>query len=230
MSSVNILGQVKSSFIDYPSKICTVAFLGGCNFRCPYCHNPDIVNCIGEPIGEDEFLNFLIKRKKYLDGVCISGGEPTLSKGLLEFCQKIKECGYDVKLDTNGTNPLVLKKLIAAGLLDYIAMDIKGPLCKYEEMTKSKVNTGVILQSIDLIIHSNVPYEFRTTVAKELITENDLMQIINLIPNACRYCIQNFRNSEDLLGGDMHLTPYTPQELNKIKQQLSPFVKELIIR
>ena len=133
---MEILGQIKSSFIDYPGKICTVLFTGGCNFRCGYCHNPDIVNRTVRTLDQNEILKFLDKRKKYLDGVCISGGEPTLQKELYEFIQEIKSLGYLVKLDTNGTRPEVISRLLEGKMLDYIAMDVKGPYINTNKLLK----------------------------------------------------------------------------------------------
>jgi pyruvate formate lyase activating enzyme len=124
---ISILGIEKSSFIDYPNNICTVIFTGGCNFRCPYCHNSPIVNGIGEKIDKMEVIDFLRNRKKFIDALCISGGEPTIQKGLYDFIRQVKKEGFSIKLDTNGTNPDLLKKLIDEKLIDYIAMDIKAP-------------------------------------------------------------------------------------------------------
>lgn len=226
----NLLGQVKASFIDYPSKISTVIFLGGCNFRCGYCHNPDIVNHKGCNIKQEDFFEFLKKRKKYLDGVCISGGEPTLTKDLAPFVHDIKQLGYLVKLDTNGTNPEILRKLIQNQEVDYIAMDLKAPLRLYNDITQVKVNLEDIKESIRIILNSDVEYEFRTTIAKEILSIEEIKEIIKLIPNAKRYCIQNFKQVENILDNDQLFTPYNAEELDNIKKELQGQVKELIIR
>ncbi|MCG8484765.1 MAG: anaerobic ribonucleoside-triphosphate reductase activating protein [Clostridia bacterium] len=230
MKSIHILGQIKSSFIDYPSNICTVIFLGGCNFNCGYCHNPDIVRRKGMSIKEEDFFKFLEKRKKYLDGVCISGGEPTLYESLCEFIQKIRSFGYKVKLDTNGTNPKVLKQLMDHNWIDYIAMDLKAPLRRYTEITGTNVNIDEIQESIEKIMVSDIDYEFRTTIAKEILSKEDINEIIKLIPNAKRYCIQNFRKVHEIIDNDRCFTPYKPDELNDMKEAFEGLVHELIIR
>ncbi len=227
---MEILGQIKSSFIDYPGKICTVLFTGGCNFKCGYCHNPDLVRGKAQALDQREIFKFLDKRKKYLDGVCISGGEPTLSSDLMDFIKKIKKMGFLVKLDTNGTNPEIIMELIGQQLIDYIAMDVKAPLPRYHEVAGVIVDMRRIEKSIDIIKHSDIFYEFRTTVHQEILQEHDLIEIAQTIYNAKRYCIQNFRRSGPLLDDKKNYTPFTHKELNKIKQTLENYVQEVIIK
>ena len=153
---MNILGRQKSSFIDYPNKISTVYFTGGCNFKCPYCHNKDLVNSIGTKFSEDEIFSFLLKRKKFIDAVCISGGEPTLQKDLYKFISKLKSEGFFVKLDTNGYRPDVLEPLIKDKMIDYIAMDIKNDLTTYlRTIGLEKQHEESVKQLGDIDIHND---------------------------------------------------------------------------
>lgn len=230
MTPIHILGQIKSSFIDYPANICTVIFLGGCNFNCGYCHNPDIVRKKGMKIDESDFFQFLEKRKKYLDGVCISGGEPTLYDSLYDFIQKIKALDYKVKLDTNGTNPEMIKELLDNQWVDYIAMDLKAPLRRYSEITRTSVNIDQIQESIIKIMASDIDYEFRTTIAKEILSKEDIKEILNLIPGAKRYCIQNFKKIDQIIDNESTFTSYKPNELDEMKKEFEGQVQELIIR
>ena len=153
------------SLIDYPGKICAIVFTQGCNFRCPYCHNPELVipEQYGECIPEDVFFPFLENRREKLDAVSITGGEPTIQPGIVDFIRSIKELGFLIKVDTNGSFPDVIEELLRLNLLDYIAMDIKAPLRKYRNVTASAVDTRNILASIDLIKNSGIEHEFRTT-------------------------------------------------------------------
>ena len=162
---VSLGGLQKSSLIDFPGKVSCVLFFSGCNFDCPYCHNPDLVNGSGEPASFDEksVHGFLEKRKGLLDGVVISGGEPTLQSDLVSLCEKVKRMGYSVKLDTNGSRPQALKRLIKDGLLDYIAMDIKTDPACYSPFTRGETHPDDIFSSIGIIMDSGLAYEFRTT-------------------------------------------------------------------
>lgn len=223
-------GHLRSSFIDYPDKISTVLFTGGCNFRCPYCHNSSIVINQGEDISEEYVFDFLNKRKKMLDGVCISGGEPTLHAGLYDFIGKVKELGYLVKLDTNGTNPILLRRLISEGLLDYIAMDIKAPFSKYKKITKSDLDLSNIKASIDIMVDSRIDYEFRTTICRELLDMNDIVNIAEEIKGAKRFVIQNFRDGDTILAGKNRLTSYDKIALEKIQKTIEGYFSEFKIR
>ena len=173
---IHIKGLQKISLNNFVDKPCCVVFLGGCNFRCPYCFNPELVfNKKEDEITEDKFFSFLDSRKGLLDGVCITGGEPTLSKGLVEFISKIKEKGFLVKLDTNGSNSSVVKELISNKLVDYIAMDIKGPLERYSEICGVKVDVEEIKKSV-LLLQKFGNFEFRTTVLPDLLGEKDFLE------------------------------------------------------
>ena len=169
-------GLQKTSLLDFPKKIAAIVFTQGCNFRCGYCHNAELLDFSAEPkVKEEDFFDFLTKRKGKLDGVVITGGEPTVQSGLKEFILKIKDLGFEVKLDTNGTNPKVLSELLQ--IIDYVAMDIKAPFTKYGMIAGVNVNIENIRESINLIISSNVDYEFRTTVVKSQLEFCDFEEI-----------------------------------------------------
>ena len=227
---MEFMGQVKSSFIDYPDRICAVYFVGGCNFRCPYCHNAPLLEGIGESIGEDEVFGHLEKRKNMLDGVCVSGGEPTLKPGLETFLEKVKKRGFLVKLDTNGAKPRVLERLLKKNTIDYIAMDIKAPFGKYNMVAGKPVDTEAIKESIALVRNASIEYEFRTTVCRELLNLGDIIEIARLIRGSRRYIIQNFRDRDTVLAGPGKLTPFNREELSDIRISISGMFKEFKIR
>ncbi|MDD2215244.1 MAG: anaerobic ribonucleoside-triphosphate reductase activating protein [Eubacteriales bacterium] len=223
---MNISGIIKSSFIDYPGKICTVIFLAGCNFRCGYCHNPELVkdNHISPVININEFINFLNKRKKFLDAVCISGGEPTIYPDLPHLIKKIKDMGFEIKLDTNGTNPEVLKNLIGEGLLDYVAMDIKGPLDRYGAIVRHSVDLATVRESAGLLIQktkeSRLNCEFRTTVCRELLTESDLKRMIDEFPCPPKWFLQAFKNPGEILDQGGIYSAYSKNEMKEMGRRL----------
>ncbi|HWQ60278.1 MAG TPA: anaerobic ribonucleoside-triphosphate reductase activating protein [Candidatus Fimivivens sp.] len=194
-----LAGFQKMTLIDYPGKIATTVFTVGCNFRCPFCHNPELVELSSEAMktfkGKDmEFLEFLAKRKGILDGVCITGGEPTVQQDIVAFIRKIKKMRFSVKLDSNGTRPEILEEVFRDGLVDYVAMDIKNGIDRYSETTRVSVDTANIKKSIRLIMESGVPYEFRTTVVPGIHTEADFDGIARLIKGAQAYYLQEFRD------------------------------------
>lgn len=208
----------KCSLIDFGSYLSAVIFTQGCNFKCPYCHNPELVcpSLFNKSIYVDEVLSFLKTRQGKLDAVVITGGEPTLHKNLPEFIKQIKSLGFKVKLDTNGTNPSMLKSLIANNLLDYIAMDIKGPKAKYKYIVRAEVDMEAITKSYDLIVNSNIDHEFRTTVVDELMDEQDIKQIATDFGNFKRYFIQNFVASKTLDETFMQGQGFTDETLKTI--------------
>ncbi len=227
-----IAGLQKSSLLDYPEKIAAVVFTCGCNFRCDYCHNPDILTDFRSDAACDEqhMLDFLNSRKGKLDAVVVSGGEPTLQKDLPEFFKKIKSRGFLTKLDTNGTNPDVVKKLVHKGLVDYIAMDIKAPVEKYHLITNTCTDIEKIKESIDFIMNCGVDYEFRTTVVKSSLDEKDLENIGKTIKGAKRYYLQKFVATKTLNPAFAFETTYSTQEFEHIKSLLLPCVKEVFVR
>ena len=227
---MKVIGIEKSSFIDYPGKICTVYFTPGCNFRCAYCHNSPAVMGKGELIKEEEILLYLEKRKKFVDAVCISGGEPTLQQGLDLFIKKLKSKGFFVKLDTNGTNPDILQKLLDKKLIDYVAMDIKGPLYKYSLLAGIEVAVEPIKESINIIKNFNIDYEFRTTICKELLSPNDIRDIANLLKGSKAYYLQNFKDGDTILAGKGKFTPYNMKELKLIEKEIKDYFVKFDIR
>ena len=202
-------GFQKLTLLDYPGKIATTVFTVGCSFRCPFCHNPELVDLrlAHNEESESEFLKFLEKRQGILEGVCITGGEPTIQPDIIDFIRKIKKMGFLVKLDSNGTRPDVLKKLLDEKLLDHIAMDIKSSLEKYSETTDSKVDKDRIRMSVNLIRNSRLPYEFRTTVVPGLHTEKDILDIVKWIDGAEAYYLQEYREDHKIL--DLNLKAKT---------------------
>lgn len=227
-SSVLIGGIQKTSLIDYPEKISAIIFTQGCNFRCPYCHNPELIEGKGET--ENGVLEFLKTRIGKLDGVVITGGEPTLHKDLPEFISKIKSMGFAIKLDTNGTNPLMLEKLIREKLIDYVAMDIKAPINKYSEVTCTKVSTDSILKSIDILKNSNIDYEFRTTVVKSQLTLGDFEKIGELIKGVKKYYLQKFVPSKTLNKTFISQTTYSDEEFIAIIETLKKNIINVELR
>jgi len=232
---MHIGGIQKSSLIDYPGKVSSVIFCSGCNFDCPYCHNPGLVtgqsNC-PNPIDTDAVYGFLDQRRNLLDGVVVSGGEPTLQPDLVDLCRKIKDFGFPVKLDTNGSRPQVLRQLIAEGLVDYIAMDLKTDPVLYRSFIKPDCRPDPILESIELIMESGIDYEFRTTCVKPIVTGRTIENILQLIQGARLYALQRFRNSEVLhpeffRNGNCH---YIDDEMAVLKALAEQTVAHCVIR
>ncbi len=229
---MKIVGWEKVSFIDFPGKVCTILFTPGCNFRCPYCHNyelvlPQMVKKL-KPIPEDEIFSWLKKRNNVIEGVEITGGEPTIhGNELLKFMQKVKDKGFLVKLDTNGSFPDITKKAISNGLVDYIAMDVKAPLERYSEIVGTEVDTDKIKESISILLHGDVEYEFRTT-AFPLLGIKDFEKIGQLIEGAKRYYIQQFKNKHTLSADNM--IPYPPNKLKEFAEAVKKYVKNVEIR
>jgi len=216
-------GFQKVSLIDYPGKLSAILFTQGCNLRCPYCHNPELVDPdrYGPLIGQEEILAFLEKRKGKLDALAVTGGEPLLQKNLAGFLDAVKKMGYLVKLDTNGTFPDELDALLREGLIDYIAMDIKGPLKAYEAITASKVDTAKIRRSIEIIRSSGLRHEFRTTVVRTQLTPRDLTAVAGLIGKGDLYVLQPFIPGKTLKDAFASEVSYSPEEFSRIRAALS---------
>jgi pyruvate formate lyase activating enzyme len=227
-------GYQKLTLIDYPGKIATTVFTIGCNFRCPFCHNPELVHgsriSLHENKTENEFFEFLKKRKGKLEGVCITGGEPTIQPDLIEFIKKIKKMEYLVKLDTNGTRPDILKKLMDAKLLDFIAMDIKNHLAKYDVTTSTKVDKQRIKLSVDMIRNSAVNHEFRTTVVPGLHVEEDFSHIAKWIGGAKSYFLQEYREITILDPNLKKKTKGKSIDLEKIQKKIGGSFGKMGIR
>lgn len=213
-------GLQKTSLIDFPKKIAAIVFTHGCNFRCPYCHNPELVTGGQGDITQEYVLNFLENRRGKLDGVVVTGGEPCLQKDLPDFLRILKEMDYAVKLDTNGSHYKMLKSIIDDELTDYIAMDIKAPVEKYETVANTNFNVQNIIKSIDLIMNSGVDYEFRTTVVKNLLSPQDFEKIGFLADGAEKYFIQNFLYTKTLDKTYSKAAPFAPSELKEAAELL----------
>lgn len=227
------------TLIDFPGKIACTVFLAGCNYRCPFCYNPPLVlpevmkNHLTIP--EKDFFQFLKERKEHLEGVCISGGEPTIQEKLIPFCRKIKKMGYYVKLDTNGSNPEALEDIISAGLIDYAAMDIKAPQEKYPELIGFKnCSANYILnkvsQSISILKKNRIDYEFRTTVAPKFLNKKDILKIGQWLSPGRRYVIQNFKPGRNIDLEMEKMKPWPEEDLFSLQKSLSPFFDAVEIR
>ncbi len=226
-------GLQKTSLLDYPDKVAAIIFTAGCNFRCGFCYNSNLVTHTDQVkiIPEKEVLDFLSSRKKKLDAVVITGGEPTLQPDLPQFIKKIKALGYLVKLDTNGTNPAMLSVLIDSGLIDYIAMDIKGPLPKYAKIVKVNIDTDRIRESIEIIKNSSLPYEFRSTILPALHSREDLLAMSELIAGANRYFLQKFMPVASLNDPAFRSLPsFTDAEMNELAKLCLANVKQCQVR
>lgn len=226
-------GFQRFSLIDYPGKICAIIFTQGCNFRCPYCHNPELIDlCVcGDPISEEEIFAFLKKRRGKLDAVEVTGGEPTLHPDLVEFLEKIREMDYLVKLDTNGSRPEMLEEVIERRCVDYLAMDVKSSLGRYKEVVRCGVDVEKIRKSIQLIMGSGLRYELRTTVASPLVGRDDILEIGNLIKGAEVYALQRFVSSKTLSPELLNGTDYSDEELEELKNAMERnYVTKCIVR
>ena len=212
---MRIGGFNKLTTQDFPGNLACIIFTSGCNFNCDYCYNRDLVESKAPEIDQDEIFSYLEKRKNMLDGVVISGGEPTIWDDLIPFIEKIREYGFKVKLDTNGYRPEVLKEIINRKLVDYIAMDIKAIFNEYFKVIKKDIDTNKILESIELIKKSNIDHEFRTTIIKGIHTIEDLEKMINLV-DGDPYYLQNFRMEDTVKAKKME--GFTEEELKNIKE------------
>jgi len=228
-------GIQKTSMIDYPGRISCVVFTPGCNFTCPYCHNPELARgqtALLSPLEEDEVLNFLKSRKGLLDGVVITGGEPTLHKGLGAFCGKVKAMGFPIKLDTNGSRPEVLHELLETRRIDYIAMDIKTDPARYAPALHPTDLEHKLTASIRAILSSGLPHEFRTTCLFPFIDETIVARIGKHIEGADLYVLQPFKG-ERALDPDFiekKTSPCSEEDLHHFQTIAEPFVKRCMVR
>ena len=226
------VGLQKLTLLDYPGKVACTLFTRGCNFRCPFCHNASLVVRADEQKAYDnsEVLAFLKKRKGILDGVAITGGEPTLMGGLYDFIKEVKDMGYSVKLDTNGTRPDVLKRLVNDNLLDYVAMYIKNSPEKYAYTCglPETYDLSKIEESKDFLMSGTVDFEFRTTVAKPFHSEEDFVKIGEWLRGDEKYFLQQFKDSGDIIGEE--ISGYTETEMQKFLTLLLPFVPNAQLR
>lgn len=227
---MKICGLNKTTLLDYPGKVAATIFIGGCNFRCPFCHNGDLVLNSGDmpEISEDEVLSFLKKRKNVLEGVCITGGEPTLYKELPELVEKIKKLGYSVKLDTNGSHPDMVEGLIEKKMVDYVAMDIKAPVFGYDKVCGTTVDIEKIKKSVELLKTRKIPYEFRTTIVKELHSKEDILEIGKWLFTAENYYLQSYQETDkNICQG---FSAMEKEVLFELEKELKMYVKNVQVR
>ncbi len=202
---MKIGGLMKLTLLDFPGYVACTVFLEGCNFRCPFCHNADMAESKSpDRMPQEEFFEFLKKRQGILDGVCVSGGEPLMSDEIFDFLKKIKDMGYKVKLDTNGSFPKKLKKAVESGLCDYVAMDIKNAPAKYGQTSgNEKITFDAVNESIEFLKNADISHEFRTTVVKNFHTKDDVAEIAKIIGADEKYFIQQFHDGETVLMGGL---------------------------
>ena len=226
---MELRGLQKTTLLDFPGRVACTVFTGGCNFRCPFCHNASLLHSKEAELTEEKLFSFLDKRRGILDGVCITGGEPLLHRDMAPFLSRIKEMGFLVKLDTNGSFPSRLRELCEAGLLDYVAMDIKNSPEKYPLTTGT--GTGFLAevqQSVSLLMKGSVPYEFRTTLVRGFHTEEDMRKIGAWIQGAPHYYLQQFTDSGDVL--EEGLSAFDKKESEALLAAVLPFVPTAALR
>lgn len=235
---MQILGINKTTLLDYPGCVAATVFTGGCNFRCPFCHNRGLVlePSLGRAVPEEEVLDFFKKRKNILKGVCITGGEPTLQADLPDFIARVQRMGYRIKLDTNGYRPEILKKLLEEGLLDYVAMDIKNSPDKYAvssgmEGMDEGFDFGRIRESVNILMEGNVEYEFRTTVVKELHAVEDMVKIGEWIKGCSAYFLQKFQDQgNNICGGYHEADEDTMHEMHRVLSNMPGMEERVYLR
>jgi len=233
-SKIEIGGLQKTTLIDYPGRLAATVFLIGCNFRCPFCYSAELVlpgKIKNQPrTSQKDFFSFLRERKGLLEAITVCGGEPSFNKDLPVFIRKIKKLGYLVKLDTNGSNPEMLKKLIKEKLVDYVAMDIKAPRENYEKVAGKGINIEDIEKSIEILKQNKVDYEFRTTMVPTIHSKGDIIKIAKWIGPAKRYYLQNFRPEKTIDSDFEKIKPYPKELLLDIKDEISRFFEVCEIR
>ena len=218
------------TLLDFPGRVACTVFIGGCDFRCPFCHNFELVDGTAKPIMDDEeLLSFLSGRKGLLDGVAFTGGEPMINPGLPELIRKIRDLGYAIKLDTNGYHPETLEMLLKEGLIDYVAMDIKNSPAKYA-MTSGleQLDLEPVKKSISLLLEGDVDYEFRTTVLKEFHEADDFEEMGKMIKGAKKYFLQAFTDRDSVPFGNLHAP--NKEEMTAFMAKAAPYVLEISLR
>lgn len=233
-------GFQKINSVDYPGKIACSVYVVGSNFRCPFCTTPQFV--VPEEfkhhllVPKEELFDFLSKNKKWLQGVCLKGGEPTLYEELPQFCQTIKEIGYPIKLDTNGSNPLILKKLVIKGLVDYISLEINAPKEKYEKFTGFEDSPhnyllSKIEETITFLKRGDVEYEFKTVLAPRVVTKEDVLKIVQWIKPAKKYVLENFNPEQRTVDPFFQkVAPYSKDFIFSLKELALPFFDAVEVR
>lgn len=226
-----ISGLQKLTLLDYPGRVACTVFTGGCNFRCPFCHNAPLVlpERLARDSSEEAILAFLSKRRGVLDGVAVTGGEPLLHRDIGAFLEKVKALGFSVKLDTNGSFPDRLRALVSAGLVDRVAMDVKNSPALYEKTAGAAVDMAAIERSRDFLLSGAVDYEFRTTVVKGLHTKESLMDAARWIRGAKEYYLQQFKDSGDVLAIE-GLGAFSEKEMHALADAAAEFVPSVQVR
>ncbi len=224
-----IKGLEKFAPVDFPGFISSTVFLGGCNFRCPYCHNSDLVvrpeTLATIPL--DYFAAYLDSRKGWLEGICVSGGEPLIDDDLEVLLGVIKDRGLLVKLDTNGSRPELLEEMIGARLVDHVAMDVKAPLSRYKEVTRTDVSEHDIVRSIEVIRTSWLPYLFRTTVVPGLVGDKDLLEIAQMLHGASLFQLQAYSGQNPIDPSFLEIKPFPPEEIGRMAKRVKPYFGEV---
>jgi pyruvate formate lyase activating enzyme len=228
---MKIGGLEKLSLVDYPGQTAAALFTIGCNMRCGYCHNPELVlpERFAPEIPLPYIFDFLARRRGLLDAVVISGGEPTMHDDLPEFALTIKRMGFLVKLDSNGTRPDVLKRMVGEGSIDFIAMDVKAPLAKYSAVIARPIDTSALRESIEIIMTCGLDYEFRTTSVRQLLTVEDFDSIGQTIKGAKRYAFQRFRPGRSLNPQFDRFDTFTDDEIKEIVQTMQKYVEKVVV-
>jgi len=228
---MKIGGFQKTSLLDYPGILSAIIWTAGCNFRCPFCYNKQLVLGKTEIISEEIILSFLAKRRDVLEGLSISGGEPLLQEDIVDFTEKIKKLNYLIKIDTNGAFPERLKGLIDKKLVDYVSMDVKAPKEKYDQLVGVKTDISKIEQSIDLIKNEAPDYEFKTTVVPGMLNKKDIVEIAKWLEGSKQFYLQQFKSDSPLISSKLNdVVPYSKEELNEILQEIKPFFKNCSLR
>lgn len=228
---MQIHGFQKMTMLDYPGKVACTLFTAGCNFRCPFCHNALLVTEIDGAATCDfgEILSYLKKRRGVLDGVAVTGGEPLMNRDVPELLKQLKDIGYAIKLDTNGSYPALLREIVSAGLVDYVAMDVKNSKEKYAlTVGLPKLDLAPIEESVDFLLSGAVDFEFRTTVVKEFHTEADIAAIADWIEGAPRYFLQNFKESDHMIGSGLHA--HDENTLNRMRAAAAKKIPTVALR
>ena len=236
--ALRILGWAKTTLLDYPGKVASTLFLEGCNFRCPYCHNPELVFFRGEnekePFKLDDILSYLHTYSHMIEGVCITGGEPLMQPGTVELCRKLMRLGLKIKLDTNGSLPDKLEHLLEEDLLDYVAVDVKGPPRKIQTISGTKIPGTKLVSALESTVErlrkAGIPHELRTTVVPGLLEPDDLHALGVWMRGASRFVLQQFRPGKTLDPLFQDLSPHPPQYLRELASSLSVYFAECTVR
>ena len=225
-------GLQKFSLSDFPGMISAIVFTRGCNFRCPYCHNPELVDPerFAQPIRQEDVLSFLASRKGQLQGVVVTGGEPTIHADLPSFLDAVRHLGFATKVDTNGCNPKLLEELVERGLVDYLAMDLKAPFSSYARVAGAQVDTRLIEQSLQLIIGSGLSHELRTTYVEPLLSDQDMREIAALAKGCARLFLQAFRPNKTLDPGMLHQSSPSDERLREIRHLMAGAGVQVFLR